>query len=124
MGARPFLIAYNVNLETADVEVAAEIAARIRERDGGLPGIRAMGVALEERGIAQVSMNVCDHGRTGLVRVFQEIETLAAACGVAVRESELVGLAPRAALPDGVAERIRLAGFHPAEQILEERIRS
>jgi glutamate formiminotransferase len=119
IGARFFLIAFNVNLETADVAVAKEIAKKIREKDGGLPGIKAMGFFLDDLKLAQVSMNVCNYTATGLGRVYDEIEKLAAAKGVAIRESELVGLAPRAAMPAGLAERIRLRGFDPRKQIIE-----
>jgi glutamate formiminotransferase / 5-formyltetrahydrofolate cyclo-ligase len=120
IGARIFLIAFNVNLETRDVQVAKEIAKKIREKDGGLPGIKAMGFFLDDLGLAQVSMNVCDFESTGLERVYREIEAHARERGVAIRESELVGLAPRAALPAGIAERIRLRGFDPAKQVIEE----
>ena len=120
IGARFFLIAFNVNLATEDVAVAKEIAKRIRERDGGLPGIKAMGFFLDDQRRAQVSMNVCNYERTGLERVYREIEKLAGERGVAIEESELVGLAPRAALPAGTAERIRLRGFDPAKQLIEE----
>jgi glutamate formiminotransferase len=120
IGARQFLIAFNVNLETTDLALAKEIAKQIREKDGGLPGIKAMGFFLDELNCAQVSMNVCDFQSTGLERVFQEIEQRAKAVGVAIRESELVGLAPRAALGDGLAARIRLRGFDPKRQIVEE----
>lgn len=122
IGARPFLIAFNVNLETTEVAVAKEIAKRIRERDGGLPGIKAMGFYLEDLRCAQVSMNVCDFERTGLARVFDEIARLAGERGVKIRESELVGLAPRAALGDGVAAHVALRGFDPKRQIVEELI--
>ena len=120
IGARKFLIAFNVNLETEDVKVAKDIAKRIRERDGGLPGIKAMGFFLDDLRCAQVSMNVCDYERTGLQRVYREIEALAKEKGVAIRESELVGLAPRASLPGNVAGEIRLRGFDPRKQIVEE----
>lgn len=122
IGARFFLIAYNVNLECGDVAVAKEIAKKIREKDGGLPGIKAMGFAVGEPACAQVSMNVCNYTATGLERVYREIESLARAKGVAIRESELVGLAPRAAVPPGTAERIRLRGFDPKKQVIEELI--
>lgn len=122
IGARNFLIAYNINLESEDVKLAKEIAKKIRERDGGLPGIKAMGFFLDDLKCAQVSMNVCDFQRTGLQRVYEEVERLASAAGVRVRESELVGLAPRAALGGGVPERIRLARFDPRAQIVEERV--
>jgi glutamate formiminotransferase len=119
IGARNFLIAFNVNLETEDVQIAKDIARKIREKDGGLPGIKAMGFFLDDLRCAQVSMNVCDYERTGLVRVFREIEKEATARGVRIRESELVGLAPRAALPPGAAQEIRLRGFDPQKQIVE-----
>jgi glutamate formiminotransferase len=122
IGARQFLIAFNVNLESRDVVVAKEIAKKIREKDGGLPGIKAMGFYLEDLECAQVSMNVCDFKRTGLARVYEEIEKLATERGLKIKESELVGLAPRAALGDGIASRIRLRGFDPKRQIVEELI--
>jgi glutamate formiminotransferase len=111
-----------VNLETTDVAVAKEIAKKIRERDGGLKGIKAMGFWLDDLKCAQVSMNVCDFEATGLERVFGEIETLAKDRGVKIRESELVGLAPRKAIPTGLAARIRLRDFDPKRQIIEELI--
>lgn len=120
IGARSFLIAFNVNLRTSDVKVAKEIAKTIREKDGGLAGIKAMGFFLDDLQEAQVSMNVCDFKTTGLLRVYEEIERLATARGVEIHESELVGLAPRAALPDGVGQRIHLRGFDPKTQIIEE----
>ncbi len=120
IGARIFLIAYNVNLETTDVAVAKEIAKKIREKDGGLKGIKAMGFFLDDLKCAQVSMNVCDYESTGILRVFDEIAKLAAERGVAIRESELVGLAPRASLPPGVPEHVRLRGFDAKKQIVEE----
>lgn len=119
VGARFFLIAFNVNLATDQVQVAKDIAKRIRERDGGLPGIKAMGFFLDDQRLAQVSMNVCNFQATGLVRVFEEIEKLAAERGVQIHESELVGLAPREALPEGAAQRIRLRGFDATKQIIE-----
>jgi glutamate formiminotransferase / 5-formyltetrahydrofolate cyclo-ligase len=122
IGARMFLIAFNVNLATEDVQVAKEIAKKIREKDGGLPGIKAMGFFLDDLRRAQVSMNVCDFARTGLERVYLEIERLARERGVGIEESELVGLAPRAAIPPGTAGRIRLRGFDPKRQVVEELI--
>jgi glutamate formiminotransferase len=122
IGARFFLIAFNVNLETGDVQVAKDIAKKIREKDGGLKGIKAMGFFLDDLKCAQVSMNVCNYEATGLLRAYQEIEKLARQRGVAIRESELVGLAPRAALATGVAQKIRLRDFDPKKQIIEELI--
>lgn len=122
IGARAFLIAYNVNLETTDVAIAKEIAKKIREKDGGLKGIKAMGFWLDDLQCAQVSMNVCDFESTGLERVYREIEALAGARGVAIRESELVGLAPRKAMTAGLAARVKLRDFDPKRQIVEELI--
>jgi glutamate formiminotransferase len=120
IGARIFLIAYNVNLETGDVRIAKDIAKKIREKDGGLPGIKAMGFFLDDLKCAQVSMNVCNFEATGIERVYAEIEKLCNERGVAIRESELVGLAPRKAFPKGLAERVKLRGFDPKKQIIEE----
>lgn len=122
IGARAFLIAYNVNLETQDVAVAKEIAKKIREKDGGLKGIKAMGFWLDDLQCAQVSMNVCDFESTGLERVYGEIAKLAQERGVAVRESELVGLAPRKAISPGLAGRVKLRDFDPRKQVVEELI--
>ena len=120
VGARFFLVAYNVNLESDDVKLAKSIAKQIRERDGGLKCVKALGFFLEDRKLAQVSMNLTNYQVTSIERVYAEIEGLARAAGVEIRESELVGLAPRAALPDGVPARVKLAGFDPKKQILEE----
>ena len=120
IGARQFLIAFNINLASEDLALAKSIAKAIREKDGGLKGIKAMGFAIDAPKCAQVSMNVCDFRSTGLERVYSEVEKLARAAGVEILESELVGLAPRAALPAGTAERIRLRGFDPKKQVIEE----
>jgi glutamate formiminotransferase len=120
VGARFFLVAYNVNLKSDDVKLAKSIAKQIRERDGGLKAVKALGFFLEDRKLAQVSMNLTNYTVTPIEKVFGEIERLAKAAGVDILESELIGLAPRAALPDGVAERVKLARFDPMKQILEE----
>jgi glutamate formiminotransferase len=120
VGARFFLVAYNVNLKSDDVKLAKAIAKQIRERDGGLKAVKALGFFLEDRKLAQVSMNLTNYTVTPIEKVFGEIERLAKAAGVDILESELIGLAPRAALPDGVAERVKLARFDPMKQILEE----
>ena len=93
VGARPFLIAFNIQLSTTDVAVARRIAARIRERDGGLPAVQALGIDLASQGCAQLSMNILDHERTPLWRVWEEAERLAAAERVSLLDSELIGLA-------------------------------
>ncbi|MFO0982500.1 MAG: glutamate formimidoyltransferase [Planctomycetota bacterium] len=120
VGARFFLIAYNVNLNSDDLGLAKSIAKRIREKDGGFACVKAMGFLLKERGLAQVSMNLTNFQVTPVLEVFREIKRLAAEKGVAVLESELVGLAPRAALDAQTLGEIELAQFEPKKQIIEE----
>ncbi|MFG0315733.1 MAG: glutamate formiminotransferase, partial [Planctomycetota bacterium JB042] len=119
VGARFFLIAYNVNLSTTDLALAKAIAKAIRERDGGFPCVKAMGFELAERGIVQVSMNLTNYTVTPIRTVFDEIAKRADEAGVEVLESELVGLAPRAALDPETAAHVRLAGFDANAQIIE-----
>jgi glutamate formiminotransferase len=102
VGARPFLIAWNINLDTGDVEVAKRIARRVRESGGGLPAVQGNGFRIEELDAAQVSMNLLDFEATPMWRVFDEVRLLAAEEGTGIRESELIGLAPQAAF-DAVA---------------------
>ena len=111
VGARMPLIAYNVDLKSTDLALAKRIAKKIRERDGGLPGIKALGLFLEDRGRAQVSVNVCDYTRTSPLAVFQAVEALAREAGVEVHSSEVVGLVPEAALPPDPVRTLRLEGF-------------
>ncbi len=121
VGARKFLIAYNVNLASGDVKLAKSIAKAIREKDGGFKCVKAMGFHLADRDLAQVSMNMTDYETTSLLTVYEAIERLAGEAGVKPLESELVGLAPAAALPGDVAARIRLRDFDPARQVIERR---
>jgi glutamate formiminotransferase len=120
IGARFFLVAYNVNLKSDDVKLAKSIAKQIRERDGGLKCVKALGFFLEDKKLAQVSMNLTNYTVTPIEKVYGEIERLAKAAGVEIQESELIGLAPRAAMSDDVARRVKLAGFDPKKQVLEE----
>jgi len=121
VGARKFLIAFNVNLNTPDVSVAREIARKIRASSGGLPNVKAMGVRLESRSLAQVSMNLTDFERTPVHAVFAAIRELAAARGVSIAGSEIIGLVPRRAL-EGSAEWLpTVEKFHPGV-ILEDRL--
>jgi glutamate formiminotransferase len=117
VGARPFLIAYNINLETDDLRLAKQIASTVRERNGGLPRVQALGLFLEELDCAQVSMNLLDHAVTPLWRVFEEVQQLAREGGSAVRESELIGLAPLGAFTE-VADHIGAAADLPVEERL------
>jgi len=121
VGARPPLIAYNIDLETADEKLAKRIAKKIRERDGGLPGIKALGLFISERGRAQVSINVCDFTRTSLATVYEAVGREATAAGVGIHSSEIIGLCPQAALPPGSVERLKLMGFRP-DQVIENRL--
>jgi glutamate formiminotransferase len=119
VGARPFLIAWNINLDSDDVELAKRIARRVRESGGGLPRLQANGFRVEEpeRGHpvrAQVSMNLLDFGVTPLWRAWETVRELAAEDGVELAESELIGLAPLAALLD-VADHAGAPSDAPAE---------
>ena len=98
VGARPFLIAFNVNLRTNDLSIARSIAREVRERDGGLPFLKALGFDLQSRGVVQVSMNLIDYERTGIARAFAAVREAAARRDVEVLSTEIVGLVPRAAL--------------------------
>lgn len=119
VGARPPLVAFNVELETADVAVARAIARAVRERDGGLPGVKALGLLLGDR--AQVSMNLCDPARTGTGAAFAAVAREARARGTDVAAGEIVGLAPRAALPPDPARTLKLRAWTP-RMILEEHL--
>jgi len=94
VGARPPLVAVNVELATDDVSIARRIARETRERDGGLLGVRALGLALESRGTVQVSLNLVDLAATGIERACTEVRDRARVCEVAVARVELVGLLP------------------------------
>lgn len=121
VGARRQLIAYNVHLDSNDVTIARQIAAAVRESGGGLPGVKALGLALAHRRVAQVSMNLTDFGRTPVQTVFDAVQREANARGVLVLDSELVGLIPEAALAGTTPERLKLTGF-TRSRILEVRI--
>jgi glutamate formiminotransferase len=124
VGARTFLIAYNVHLATPDVAVAKRIAKAVREKDGGLPKIQAMGFFIEPRNQAQVSMNLLDFHVTGVRRIFDEVAARAQAEGVTIVDSELVGLIPQDAIDAEIARHVRLHGFDPRKQVIEERLRA
>jgi glutamate formiminotransferase len=98
VGARPFLIAFNVNLRTDDLSIARRIARAVRERDGGLPFVKALGFELRSRGLVQVSMNLTDSEQTTIARAFAAVQAEAVRHGVEVSAVEIVGLVPRAAL--------------------------
>jgi glutamate formiminotransferase len=115
VGARPFLIAWNINLASDDLELARRIAHRVRESSGGLPAVQAKGFFIEELGCAQVSMNLLDTERTPLWVAWEAVRVEAAEDGVDLAESELIGLAPLAAF-QAVADRAGAPGDLPAEE--------
>jgi glutamate formiminotransferase len=121
-GARQFLIAYNINLNTPDVAIAKRIAQTIRFSSGGLRCVKAMGVMLASRNLAQVSINLTDFEQTPVHVVFEAVCREAARCGVTVAGSEIVGLIPRKAI-DLSAEYFRGQNFRP-ELVLEDRLAS
>lgn len=114
VGARDILIAYNVWLATADVTIAKAIARALRESSGGLRGVQALGIALPARGVTQVSMNLLDYRVTPIPVVFDRVVAEAAARGVEILRTELVGLAPRAAFAGRPPESVGLAGVGAA----------
>lgn len=121
IGARWPLIAFNVNLATDRADVARAIARRIRESSGGLPAVKALGLVLADRGLVQVSMNLTDYRRTSIVQAYDAIDAAAAELGVAIVESELVGLAPAAALSPAIASHVKLTAFRD-DLVLEHRL--
>jgi glutamate formiminotransferase len=121
VGARPILVAYNVDLAGASLSTARRIARAVRERDGGLPAVRAMGVPLAARGLVQVSMNLLDHRVTPPAAAFAAVAGLAAQAGARVVRSEVVGLVPAAALAGADPADLALEGF-TGDQVLEARL--
>jgi glutamate formiminotransferase len=116
VGVRPPLVAFNIDLETDDIEVARAIAAAIRDRDGGLAGVQALGLIAGGR--AQVSTNLIDVAATPLSAVVSEVERLAAERGTALMRTELVGLMPASVAASAAASALRLPGM-PADRLLE-----
>jgi len=121
VGAREFLIAYNIELATSDLSVAKRIARAVRGSSGGLRYVKALGFPLEDKGIVQVSMNLTNFRKTPILRVFELVQREAARYGVNVTRSELVGMAPRQAIYDVAAMSLQLDSLFP-DQILEDRI--
>ena len=121
VGARRPLIAFNVNLATDDVEIARAIAAVVRERGGGFPGVRALGLLLPRAGRAQVSMNVEDFEAAALHEVVDRVEEEARTRGVEVAGAELVGLMPAGAAAAAAGAVLRIEGFSRS-RVLEVRL--
>jgi glutamate formiminotransferase len=122
IGARMPLIAYNINLNTDRIDVAKKIASAIRHSSGGLRYVKAMGVKLDDRNLAQVSINLTNHQKTPMHRVFDMVVREADRYGVAVLESEIIGLVPSGALVAAAEHYLRLEHFSDA-QILENKLR-
>ncbi|HYR86671.1 MAG TPA: glutamate formimidoyltransferase [Terriglobia bacterium] len=121
VGARKPLIAYNINLDTPDVDVAKQIARRIRFSSGGFPFVKAMGLLLKERNQAQVSMNLTDYEQTSIEVVFEAVRAEAERLGARIVASEIVGLVPQKALDQVAVAFLRVEDFRP-EMILENRL--
>jgi glutamate formiminotransferase len=111
IGARPFLIAFNIELESTDLKLAQRIAKEIRESSGGLPAVQAKGFMLTDPPRAQVSMNLLDHTVTSLPKVWREVEARANAAGVNVLRGELIGLIPLDAVLQVAADSLKLDAF-------------
>lgn len=121
IGVRSLLIAYNVNLDTDDLETARAIASAIRQRGGGLAFVKAMAVDLVHRRIVQVSMNLTNVDATPLDRVFEAVRREADRRGVSILDSEIVGMVPVTALLPVAVRHLRLEGFR-LDQVLELRL--
>lgn len=121
IGAREFLVAFNVNLGTADLRVAKAVAQAVRFSSGGLRYVKAIGLELKERGIVQVSMNLTNFRKTPLPRVLELVRLEAARYGVPVVGTEIVGLVPEEALFEAAAHYLQVEGFSP-QLVLERRI--
>jgi glutamate formiminotransferase / 5-formyltetrahydrofolate cyclo-ligase len=121
VGARFPLIAFNVNLRSPDLDLAKKIARRIRESSGGLPGVQALGVELQDRKMVQVSMNLTNYRKTSISVAVEFIRKELAGTGIKIEETELVGLLPLDALEDVVRHYLRLPGFRSA-QVIETHI--
>ncbi len=121
IGARMPLVAYNVNLDSDNIDIANDIARKVRHISGGLKYCKGIGIELKDRGVVQVSMNLTDYTQTALYRAFELIKVEARRYGVNVIGSEIVGLVPMEALMDTAAYYLGLEGFS-MDQVLESRI--
>ncbi|MBI2689262.1 MAG: glutamate formimidoyltransferase [Acidobacteria bacterium] len=119
VGARKILIAWNIEIDTADIEIAKAISATVRETNGGFPGVRALGLSMKSRGITQVSINVTDFEATPPHIILPRVEQLAAEHGARVTGTELIGLIPQKALDMAVEAGVdlRIANFSPGRTI-------
>jgi glutamate formiminotransferase len=123
VGAREPLVAYNINLISDDLRLARNIASQIREKNGGLEHLRAIGVILKSRGIAQVSMNLTNCKKTPFKVIYDQVEKLAVGRGVEILESELIGLAPQCAFAGTNPEYLKLKDFDK-DRLLDTHIKA
>ncbi len=121
VGARNFLIAYNINLNTNDLSLAKAIARKIRASDGGFPAVKAIGVEVKALGMVQVSINLTDFLTTSIGTVFDAVAEEAARAGITVESSEIVGLVPRRAIKDTDIAHLKLRNYS-SQLILENRL--
>ncbi|HTB16898.1 MAG TPA: glutamate formimidoyltransferase [Bryobacteraceae bacterium] len=121
IGARKILIAFNINLQTDDVAAARDIARKIRASSGGMPFVKALGLPLAARGLAQVSMNLTDFEQTPLHEVFDAVRREAAERGIEIAGSEIIGLVPKKALEDAAAHYLKCENFESG-LVLENRL--
>ena len=119
IGARKYLVAYNVNLDTKNIQVGKDIAAKIREKNGGLPGVKALGFEVD--GYAQVSMNLVDYEKTNFDAAYNAIKSLAEEMGVGIKSSEIYGMIPLDALVRAIKTTFKADTFK-SDQILEKRL--
>ncbi len=122
VGAREPLVAYNINLKCDDLRLAQKIASQIREKSGGLPHVRAIGVILKSRKLAQVSINLTNCKETPLKAIYDQVEALAADRGIEILESELIGLAPKCAFAGTKPENLKLVNFDQ-NRLLEKHLK-
>jgi glutamate formiminotransferase / 5-formyltetrahydrofolate cyclo-ligase len=121
IGARKFLIAFNVNLGTDDVNIAREIAKRVRSSSGGLCHVKSIGLPLKERGLVQVSTNIADYEKNALYRVLEFIRMEAKRWNVPVKDTEIYGMIPAAAIMDTISYYMQTSGFD-SNQIIDLRL--
>ena len=119
VGARMPLVAFNINLSISDIMAASEIAKIIRRSSGGYDGVKSIGVMLEDRNIAQISINMTDLEKTPLYRVFETVRFEAARYGASIVSTEIVGLTPMRALADCAEYYLQLEGFDSSRQVIE-----
>lgn len=122
VGARPFLIAFNINLRTRDVLIARKIARAVRARHGGLPFVKALGFELNTRGLVQVSMNIVNYEVTGITQAYEAVRREVESASVEIVSTEIVGLVPEKAL-DRSAEYFQKLENFSEDKILEHRLR-